>query len=80
MAQSLENAASKGVAGTALGIGIGALGLQLLRGGFGGVFGRGLLGEGGCGCHGGFHGGHTGFHGGFDGGYSCEQLHRLPAA
>lgn len=45
MAQSLEQAASKGTAGTALGIGIGALGLELLRGGFGGLFGRGLLGR-----------------------------------
>lgn len=41
--------ASKGVAGTALGIGIGALGLEALRGGgLGGLFG------GGNGCHGGY--------------------------
>lgn len=33
--------ASKGVAGTALGIGIGALGLEALRGGLGGIFGGG---------------------------------------
>ena len=32
--------ASKGVAGTALGIGIGALGLEALRGGLGGIFGN----------------------------------------
>ena len=32
-----NNYASKGVAGSALGIGIGALGLELLRGGLGGV-------------------------------------------
>lgn len=38
--------ASKGVAGTALGIGIGALGLEALRGGFGGIFGG--TGNGGC--------------------------------
>lgn len=31
--------ASKGVAGTALGIGIGALGLEVLRGGIGGILG-----------------------------------------
>lgn len=34
-----HNFASKGVAGTALGIGIGALGLEVLRGGVGGLFG-----------------------------------------
>ena len=34
-----RNFASKGVAGTALGLGAGALGLELLRGGFGGIFG-----------------------------------------
>lgn len=33
--------ASKGVAGTALGIGIGALGLEALRGGLGGILGNG---------------------------------------
>jgi hypothetical protein len=33
------HAASKGVAGTALGISIGALGLEALRGGLGGIFG-----------------------------------------
>jgi hypothetical protein len=38
--------ASKGVAGTALGIGIGALGLEALRGGLGGIFGG--TGNGGC--------------------------------
>ena len=32
--------ASKGVAGTALGIGIGALGLEVLRGGLGGILGN----------------------------------------
>lgn len=37
--------ASRGVAGTALGLGAGALGVELLRGGFGG-----LLGGGNCGC------------------------------
>ena len=37
--------ASKGVAGTALGIGIGALGLEALRGGLGGIFGNN------CGCN-----------------------------
>lgn len=31
--------ASKGVAGTALGLGAGAIGLELLRGGFGGILG-----------------------------------------
>lgn len=36
--------ASKGVAGTALGIGIGALGVEALRGGFNGILGGG----GGC--------------------------------
>lgn len=36
--------ASRGVAGTALGLGAGALGVELLRGGFGGILG------GGCGC------------------------------
>jgi hypothetical protein len=35
------NFASKGVAGTALGIGIGALGLNLLQNGLGGIFGGG---------------------------------------
>lgn len=39
MATTLENAASKGTANTALGIGIGALALELLRGGFGGLGG-----------------------------------------
>lgn len=38
--------ASKGVAGTALGLGIGAVGVELLRGGLGGVLGGGN----GCGC------------------------------
>ena len=33
--------ASKGVAGTALGLGAGALGVELLRGGLGGLFGGG---------------------------------------
>jgi hypothetical protein len=33
--------ASKGVAGTALGIGIGALGLEVLKGGLGGILGNG---------------------------------------
>jgi hypothetical protein len=37
--------ASKGVAGTALGLGAGALGVELLRGGF-----NGILGGGNCGC------------------------------
>jgi len=70
MAQSLEQAASKGTANTALGIGIGALGLELLRGGFGGLFGRGYFNghEGGCSEH------HNHC------GCSCEQIHRLPAA
>ena len=38
--------ASKGVAGTALGLGAGALGVELLRGGLGGILGGGN----GCGC------------------------------
>ena len=33
--------ASKGVAGTALGLGIGAVGVELLRGGVGGILGGG---------------------------------------
>jgi hypothetical protein len=33
--------ASKGVAGTALGLGIGALGVEVLRGGLGGILGNG---------------------------------------
>ena len=37
--------ASKGVAGTALGIGIGALGLEVLKGGLGGILGNN------CGCN-----------------------------
>lgn len=37
--------ASKGIAGTALGLGIGALGVEALRGGLGGI-----LGGGNCGC------------------------------
>lgn len=37
--------ASKGVAGTALGLGAGAIGLELLRGGFNGILG------GNCGCN-----------------------------
>ena len=40
-----RNFASKGVAGTALGLGAGALGVELLRGGF-----NGILGGGNCGC------------------------------
>lgn len=39
-----NNFASKGVAGTALGIGIGALGLEAIRGGFGNILGN----TGGC--------------------------------
>lgn len=39
--------ASKGVAGTALGLGAGALGVELLRGGLGGLLG----GMGNCGCN-----------------------------
>jgi hypothetical protein len=39
-----RNFASKGVAGTALGLGAGALGVELLRGGLGGILG------GNCGC------------------------------
>lgn len=39
--------ASKGVAGTALGLGAGALGVELLRGGIGGLFNGGN----GCGCN-----------------------------
>ena len=38
--------ASKGVGGTALGIGIGALGLELLRGGLGGILGGGMAANG----------------------------------
>jgi hypothetical protein len=37
--------ANKGVAGTALGLGIGAVGVELLRGGLGGILGNGT------GCH-----------------------------
>ena len=40
---------SKGVGGTALGIGIGALGLEVLRGGLGGLFGNTV--SGGCACN-----------------------------
>lgn len=40
--------ASKGVAGTALGLGAGALGLQLLNGNLGGILGG--WGNGNCGC------------------------------
>ena len=47
MVEVEHNYASKGVAGTALGIGIGALGLEVLRGGLGGV----LNANGGCGCN-----------------------------
>ena len=36
--------ASKGVAGTALGLGAGALGVELLRGGLGGILGNGNIG------------------------------------
>ena len=53
----LENKyASKGMAGTALGLGIGALGLEFLRGGRGGLFG----GHCGPGDHGHDHGGRRG--------------------
>ena len=41
--------ASKGVGGTALGIGIGALGLEVLRGGIGGLFGNTVNGN--CACN-----------------------------
>lgn len=37
-----KNYASKAVSGTALGIGIGALGLEVLRGGLGGILGNGI--------------------------------------
>ena len=40
-----HNYASKGVAGTALGIGIGALALEGLRGGFGGILGGNPAGD-----------------------------------
>ena len=40
--------ASKGIAGTALGIGIGALGLEVLRGGVGNILGTN---NGNCGCN-----------------------------
>ena len=40
--------ASKGIAGTALGLGIGALGVEALRGGFGNIFGTG---NGNCTCN-----------------------------
>lgn len=43
-----NNFASKGVAGTALGIGIGALGLEALRGGFGNILGGASVSNG---CH-----------------------------
>jgi len=41
MADFQPSFASKGVAGTALGLGAGALGIELLRGGFGGLFNGG---------------------------------------
>lgn len=41
--------ASKGVGGTALGLSIGALGVEALRGGLGGLFGG--VGNNGCGCN-----------------------------
>jgi hypothetical protein len=41
----MEKYASRGVAGTALGLGAGALGVELLRGGLGGILG------GNCGCN-----------------------------
>lgn len=44
--ESENRYASKGVAGTALGLGAGALGVELLRGGLGSIFGNG-----GCGCN-----------------------------
>lgn len=43
-----KNFASKGVGGTALGLAIGALGVEALRGGFGGILGG--AGGNGCGC------------------------------
>lgn len=43
----VERDNTKNVAGTALGLGIGALGLEVLRGGLGGILG------GNCGCNGG---------------------------
>jgi len=79
MAQSLEQAASKGTANTALGIGIGALGLELLRGGFGNIFGRGLLGGRGEEGRGEYRGG-CGERGYDHYGCDCNQIHRLPAA
>ena len=45
-----HNFASKGVAGTALGIGIGALGLEALRGGFGNIFSGNNGNNGNSGC------------------------------
>lgn len=41
MENKYANCASKGVAGTALGLGIGAVGVELLRGGLGGILGGG---------------------------------------
>ena len=46
--ESENRYASKGVGGTALGLSIGALGVEALRGGLGGLFGG--VGNNGCGC------------------------------
>ena len=48
MVEVEHNYASKGVAGTALGLGAGALGLEVLRGGLGGLFNANGVN---CGCN-----------------------------
>ena len=48
MVEVEHNYASKGVAGTALGLGAGALGLEVLRGGLGGLFNANGMN---CGCN-----------------------------
>ena len=48
MVEVEHNYASRGVAGTALGLGAGALGLEVLRGGLGGIFNTA---NGNCGCN-----------------------------
>ena len=48
MVEVEHNYASKGVAGTALGLGAGALGVELLRGGLGGIFNANGMN---CGCN-----------------------------
>lgn len=78
MATTIENAASKGVANTALGLSIGALGVELLNGGLQKLF-SGFTNNGNNNANGNNNGGgcHVGEYGGMGAGYVQYQLDNL---